>query len=301
MSAGYSTREVAKLVNLPERRIRAYARAGLVGRNDEAALEAGPRRSLRFDFRDLLVLRMAARLLSEGLPPIRVQKALAALRRQIAEQPLSGTQLYHEDGCVVARSGGSTWHPESGQFLLRFAAKRVPETPPQVPLPLRRVADAAQMLAEANATPAPPSAEDANAANADTWFDMALELEETEPQRAYELYLRALAADPEHVEATINVGRLCSASGDSRRAAAYFRQATRMDSAHPVAHFNLAVTLHDLSDLTGAAEAYRVALLHDPHFADAHYNLATLLEQQGDAEEAFRHFQAYRSVCRDPV
>ena len=292
MLAGYSTREVAKLVNLPERRIRAYARAGLVGLQ---------RRPFRFDFRDLLVLRMAARLLSEGLPPIRVQKALAALRRQIAEQPLSGTQLDHEDGRVVARSGGSTWHPESGQFLLRFAAKRVPESQPQAPLPLRRAANAASMLAVANATPAPPSAQEANSADADTWFDRALDLEQSDPQRAYELYLRALAADPEHVEATINVGRLCSASGDSRRAAAYFRQATRMDSAHPVAHFNLAVTLHDLGDMPGAAEAYRVALLHDPHFADAHYNLATLLEQQGDAEEAFRHFQAYRSVRREPT
>jgi tetratricopeptide (TPR) repeat protein len=135
--------------------------------------------------------------------------------------------------------------------------------------------------------------------SADHWFDIALDLEDTDPQKAYEMYLRALASDPEHVEATINVGRLCSANGELQRAAAYFRQAIRVDAAHPVAHFNLAVTLHDLGELDGAVDAYRAALSQDPQFADAHYNLATLLEQQGQREAAMRHFAAYRNVIRE--
>lgn len=129
--------------------------------------------------------------------------------------------------------------------------------------------------------------------SADHWFNMALEVEESDPQRAYELYLRALADNPEHVEATINIGRLCADKGDLRRAAAYFRQATRIDPEQPVAHYNLAVTLHDLDDWPGAAAAYRAALAKDPDFADAHYNFATLLERQGHKEEARLHYHAY--------
>lgn len=291
MAAGYSTREVAKLLKLPEHRIRAYVRAGLVGHRD--APPAATRAPLRFDFRDLLVLRMAGRLLADGLPPIRVQRALLALRRQLATQePLSGTQLFTEDGKVVASDGSILWDAETGQCLLRFGADRAVEaiptpmgkTPPPAPMPHL---DADQVH------------DDAGLESADHWFDVALELEDAEPQKAYEMYLRALASDPEHVEATINVGRLCSANGELRRAAAYFRQAIRVDPAHPVAHFNLAVTLHDLGELDGAVAAYRAALEQDPHFADAHYNLATLLEQQGEREEAMRHFASYRTVIRE--
>lgn len=282
MSVGYSTREVAKLVNLPERRIRALARAGLVG----PALDDRGRQPLRFDFRDLQVLRAASKLVSEGLPPLRIQRALTALKRQLAgERPLSGTQLHHESGKLLASDGDGHWDPESGQCVLRFGANRRPELAPISLVPLPSVV-----------APAPEGQVPDDMESADAWFDLALEHEDNAPQRAYECYLKALACDPEHVEATINIGRLCSASGDTRRAAAYFRLASRIDPAHPVAHFNLAVTLHDMGDLAGAVGAYRIALLHDPHFADAHYNLATLLEQQGEREEAFKHFKAYRSV-----
>ena len=291
MEAGYSTREVAKLLKLSEHRIRSYVRAGLVGRRDS---EKTPTRTpWRFDFRDLLVLRMAGRLLESGLPPARVQRALIALRRQLANQaPLSVAQLYSEDGKVVASDGSILWDAESGQCLLRFGADRLPEA---IPLPMGKVAQHPPMPH----IEASQLHDQASQESADHWFDAALELEEEEPQKAYELYLRALAADPEHVESTINVGRLCSANGELRRAAAYFRQAVRVDPAHPVAHFNLAVTLHDLGDLPGATAAYRAALAHDPQFADAHYNLATLLEQQGERDQAMQHFTAYRKVVRD--
>jgi tetratricopeptide (TPR) repeat protein len=135
--------------------------------------------------------------------------------------------------------------------------------------------------------------------NADEWFNLGLDLEPDDPEGAYEAYVRALAINPEHVEAMINVGRLCSEAGDDNRAAAYFRQATRVNPGHPVAHFNLAVTLHDHGDLDGALHAYQAALIHDPQFADAHFNLATLLEQLGEPTAAAEHMAAYRAVLHD--
>jgi tetratricopeptide (TPR) repeat protein len=312
MSVGYSTREVARLVNMPEHRIRALARLGIVG--SAAEQEPTPAdtgadrppppsghgaRAFRFDFRDLALLRTASKLLEQGLPPARVQRALTRLKEQVAaEMPLSGAQIFSEDGKVLASDGSSMWDAESGQCLLRFGADRTPEA---VPTTLVLAGSSPPASPSPGSRPEPGLLPDVGGTqSADYWFDLAIEREETEPQKAYECYLKALACDPEHVEATINIGRLCSASGDPRRAAAYFRLASRVDPEHPVAHFNLAVTLHDMGDLRGAMASYRAALLHDPHFADAHFNLATLLEQQGEPEEAFRHFQAYRTVLREP-
>lgn len=302
----YSTREVAKLVNLPPHRIRALAKAGLVGQADAPVGTPPPMRTeathWRFTFRDLAVLRMAARLIAQGLGPARVQRALVALRRQSdPAQPLSSTQIKGEDGRVVASDGAAEWEAESGQCLFRFGAKRMEAVSP-TPLwtdPLVATSsNASNPLRSGTATEMAQPPAVAGGQSADKCFDLALACEEEFPEQAYDLYLRALAADPEHVEATINIGRLCSTSGDPQRAAAYFRQATRIDPAHPVAHFNLAVILHDLNEVRSAIDAYRAALLHDPHFADAHYNLADLLEQQGDHDEAARHYNAFQTVSR---
>ncbi len=292
----YSTREVAKLVSLSPQRIRAFANAGLVGQALDAACAADRFGHWQFSFRDLAVLRMAARLMHQGLSPARVQRALVALRRR--PEPLSSTHVKGEDGRVVASDASSEWEAESGQCLFRFGAKRMEAVSP-TPLWTEPMMGASakeptsRTFAMVECLKLPTVAQ-----SADKCFDLALACEEEFPEQAYDLYLRALAADPEHVEATINIGRLCSTSGEPQRAAAYFRQATRIDPAHPVAHFNLAVILHDMGEVKGAIDAYGAALLHDPHFADAHYNLADLLEQQGDHDEAVRHYTAFQAVSQ---
>lgn len=291
MTAGYSTRDVAKLLKVPEQRVREFVRAGVLGPREVPTAGEGH----RFDFRDVLVLRMAARLVANGLPPRRVKKALVLLRDQIrGDRPLSGVQLFTEGGRVLASDGHTLWEPESGQQHLRFdgptndeasGSEAVAATPgPGVAVPV------APRPVEPTTLPD----------TADGWFDLAMQLEDSEPHRAYEAYLKALESNPEHVDAYINVGRLCSAAGEFERAAAFFRQAIRIDPTHPVAHFNLAVTLHDLGELAAARDAYRSALASDPHFADAHYNLAALLEQMGDRDGARRHRQLYDAVLRQP-
>jgi len=277
MSAGYSTREVAKLLKMSERRVRELVRAGVAGSH------AG--RELRFDFRDVLVLRMAHRLVEHGLPARRVKRALQLLRKQIRdERPLTGVQLFAEGGRVLASDGNSLWEPESGQQHLRFAPADAGDAPAREAVPVEV------------ARPGPLGV--APESGPDHWFDVAMQLEDSAPHKAYGAYLKALEADPEHVEAHINIGRLCSAAGELERAAAYFRQAIRLDPTHPVAHFNLAVTLHDLGELETARDAYRSALAIDESFADAHYNLAAVLEQLGDADGAEEHRRIYQSVRR---
>ncbi len=294
----YSTREVARLLDLPERRIRGWVRTGVVsgGRQDPCPSGRGTGAKLRFDFRDLLVLKAAGKLLAAGLTAARVEQALLALRRQLGPtRPLSALRLSVEGGQVLVSDGEVHWEPASGQARLTFPAPR-----PDRPAPPSPEAQALRDVLQRKRLGVGLGPGGAEQRSADEWFNLGLDLEPDDPDAAYEAYVRALAANPEHVEAMINVGRLCSEAGDDSRAAAYFRQASRVNPGHPVAHFNLAVTLHDHGDLDGALHAYQAALIHDPQFADAHYNLATLLEQLGEPTAAAEHMAAYRAVLRGP-
>ncbi len=280
----FTTRQAAKLVKLSEQRVRTVARVALPA--GEESVSQNPDQPT-FDFQDLAVLRTAARLISEGLSASKVERALAALRKTLGGESLSSLQLRVDAGELLASDGLQTWEPISGQSRFAFGEVRnavVKET--------RNVAKLADTLGAIFDGPSDMSA-------ADHWFDVAMTLEDADASGAYDAYLRALTCNPEHVEATINIGRMCSDGGDLKRAAAYFRNAVRIDPTHPVAHFNLAVTLHDLGDWSGAEAAYRAALAHDQRFADAHFNLAALLEQRGQRDEALKHLKAYDDARRD--
>ncbi|MEZ4271018.1 MAG: tetratricopeptide repeat protein [Myxococcota bacterium] len=312
MIGSYTTRQVANLLHLPAGQIRAYARAGLVGTRKGS----GQKSKLLFDFRDMAVLRVAKRLASEGLSYARVERALVSLQRRnlrrvgaedrrslsdgsASERPLSGLALAECRGHVVASDDGRTWEADTGQYFLRFDSERESGRHPEPTIDERLVLRP-RVVESITSGPASGEPEEPHdTASCHSWFELAVELEEKDPPQSYQAYLRVLAIDPEHVEAMINIGRLCSAAGEVRRAAAYFRQAIRVDPTQPVAHFNLGVTLHDLGDVHGAIVAYRTALIHERNFADAHYNLSSLLEQQGDQQGALLHMNAYRVASQD--
>ncbi len=291
MSPGFSALEAARLSQMSEKSVLSFARAGIVGPSQATRARSKPV-GTSFDFRDVALLKAAAKLIAEGVPAARVRRMFAALRAQLPkERPLTSTRVEALGRRLIARDEGSVWEPESGQMLLTFErAKQEAEViAPRDELSVAEALSDSVMAALDNL---------GNLDAADYWFDLAMSKEDDEPQLAYEHYLRALACNPEHLEATINIGRMCSAAGDLSRAAAYFRQAVRLDPSHPVAQFNLAVTLHDLDELDDATRAYRAALKADPNFADAHFNLAALLEQQGDRQGAVQHLKAY-DRCRE--
>ena len=129
--------------------------------------------------------------------------------------------------------------------------------------------------------------------SADELYSKALALEESAPQEAQFAYQACLEADPNHLEARINLGRLLHIAGRLAEAERVYRSAAQ---AEPLLLFNFAVLLEDLDRELEAIQKYREALALDPQFADAHFNLARLYERARDPKASLRHLLAYRRM-----
>jgi tetratricopeptide (TPR) repeat protein len=268
----YTTRDVANLLGLSEAQVRSHARVGYL------APDRGPRNSYRFSFQDLVLLRAAEALRDARIAPRRIRRALRALSRELpAGRSLSGMRISSEGDRIVVRDGSETWNPESGQLLLDF---RVAELAGQMAPVARRLAHAARRSDEP--------------LTADQWYDLGADLETAAPDDARDAYARAVALDPRHASARVNLGRLLQDAGRPAEAAEQYRAALAVRPRHPTAAFNLGTALEDLGRRPEAIEAYRKALDADDDFADAHFNLARLYEQTGRRAAALRHLKAYK-------
>jgi len=272
-----SSVEVSRLLGLREAKVRELARAGL-------CRPARRGRRYAFSFQDVVVLRAAKELVERHVPAARIRRALAALTAQLPEgRPLSGLRIFADGREVAVRDGGAAWQPATGQIVLDFAVDDLRRG-------VARLAGAAGApCGAAGASGAP--AEDARAA-----FEAALELEDLDPEAARDAYRRALALDPELVDARVNLGRILHEAGDAAEAARLYEEALARAPEDPIVHFNLALALEDVEDRERAIAHYRRALALDPDFADAHYNLAGLCELAGRNAEALRHYHAYKKL-----
>ncbi|HEX6133593.1 MAG TPA: tetratricopeptide repeat protein [Longimicrobiales bacterium] len=272
---GYTTRDVAGLLGLPERRIHAYARAGLIEPT------RGPRNEYLFSFQDLVLLRTAAELARAHVPQRRIADALIRLRSQLpADRSLTELRIQAVgDEIIVRDSNEPAWNPESGQLEIDFD-----------------VADFAARVAPllpAGAGPLP--ADDERTAR--DWFEIGIDLEAVEPDAAREAYERAVQLDPELAEPRVNLGRLLHEAGRRADAETQYRRVLAVRE-HALAAYNLGVLLEDMQRETDAIHAYARAIAADPELAEAHYNLARLYEQRGDRRAAIRYFNGYRALVR---
>jgi tetratricopeptide (TPR) repeat protein len=268
MKSHFSTREVAKILALPEWRVRSCVRAGFL------SPARGPQRHIAFTFQDLLLLKTTKGLLGAGVPLQRIRRILQSLKKQLPqEQEIWNVTIYADGKRVVVWNGAARWQPDSGQFLFNFAAQ-----------------DVAQRLKfPATKKPAP-------ALNAEQWFDLACELEKTSPEESRRAYREALALDFSLVEAHINLGRLYQEAAEDEKAERHYRAAIAQDPHPTLAYFNLGVLLEQCGRIKEAVAAYEDALVNDPSLADAHYNLGLIFEAQGRRAEAFRHLRAARKL-----
>lgn len=263
----YGVRDVEKLLGLPRSTIRALIVAGFV------TPARGPRNAWRFSFQDLIMLRTAQALATAKVPHRRITKSLKDLRRHLPEtMPLSGLRIGAVGDRVVIKEGANRWQAESGQYLLAFdgdpaeGSLSVIERAPQAP---KNIVD---------------------------WYDQAVALEQEDSDGALRAYEQAIAADPAHLDARINLGRLLHESGRLVQAERTYREALEKCGGNSIVLFNLGVLLDDMDRKSDAVIAYEAALQIDPALADAHYNLALLYEQFEKQKEAIRHMAQYRRL-----
>jgi tetratricopeptide (TPR) repeat protein len=268
----YTTRDVANLLGLSEAQVRSHARVGYL------APDRGPRNSYRFSFQDLVLLRTAEALRDARIAPRRIRRALRALSRELpAGRSLSGMRISSEGDRIVVREDGEAWNPESGQLLLDF-----------------HVADLAQRAAPVARRLARRARRSDEPLTAEQWYTLGIDLESAAPRDARDAYARAVALDPGHASARVNLGRWLQEDGHPAQAVVQYRAALAAEPNHPTAAFNLGTALEDLGRWGDAIAAYRKAIDADDDFADAHFNLARLYERSGRRAAALRHLKAYK-------
>jgi tetratricopeptide (TPR) repeat protein len=264
----FTLRQVSEMLGLSPAQIRSYATKGFL------TPDRGLRGELLFGFHDLVILRTAGELSSAHIPQRKVRRILERLREQLPDgQSLTAVRIAADGDRVVVRDGDAVWNPESGQSLFDFSVAE---------------------LAEKTAT-FTKGDDEPHELDADDWYQLACELELSEPDQAAKAYERVLALDANHADAHVNLGRLLHEQKAPAAAEKHYRAALVADPDHETAAFNLGVALEDLGRYTDAIDAYHRAIELDPGNADAHYNIAGIYERRGDKAAALRHLKACRA------
>jgi tetratricopeptide (TPR) repeat protein len=226
---------------------------------------AGPRDVLAFT--ELVLLREAHALWKQKVSKARIVAAMAQLRS--AAQPLSGAAVVREGKELVVVEGAKTWNAESGQGLLSFTGHQARTSW------LR-----------------PVSTRDAG-----EHYRAAVALEAGgELERAMETYTDALAVDPFHADAHVNLGRLLHQRRAFTEAEAHYVAALVARPTDVTATFNLAVLLDDLGRVDDAIARYQQVIELAPSHVDAYFNLSRLYERRGEKVAAIRHLKDYRRL-----
>jgi tetratricopeptide (TPR) repeat protein len=266
----YDSNDLKRLFGLSAAAVRALVRAGHLN----PVRRAG---RLHYSFQDLIVLRTASALRAANIPVQRINRTLEKLRAALPPgETLKKLSLTALGDRIAIREGKMLWESESGQYALALDID-------DEPADLRDIRSAPSVAA---------SIVDLEN-SADAWYSKGFELEDADPLAARAAYETSLAADAQHLESRVNLGRLLHLAGLLADAERVYRAAVRPE---PLISFNLAVLLEDLNRPAEAILIYRDALALDPQLADAHFNLARLYEEASDSKSSLRHLLAYRRM-----
>jgi tetratricopeptide (TPR) repeat protein len=260
----YNSKDLERLFGLPASAVRSLARAGHISPIKRAG-------RLHYSFQDLLMMRTASALRAAKISAHRINRTLQTFRETLPTGAASNQRSLTALGDQIAiREGKLLWESDSGQYALDLGE------------------DKGGLHVISRREPAAPAGK-----TADDLYAQAFALEETDPEGARAMYEATLEADPQHVEARINLGRLLHMAGRLAEAERVYRGALKPES---LLIFNLAVVLEDLRREADAIAAYRESLALDPELADAHFNLARLYERAKNPKASLRHLLAYRRM-----
>jgi tetratricopeptide (TPR) repeat protein len=273
----FTRREVARLFELPDSRLRYWDRSGFLS----PSARVGRRRF--YTFQDLIGVRAARELLEAGLPLARVRRSVEAIRERLPHitRPLSEMRVVADGPTVIVKAEAQTFEAETGQLRLDFDVRSLRDEVVRVLRP--EVRDGARR----------------KKAYAKYLEGCRFDEDEATFAKAEACYREALELDPQLANALTNWGNLRFRRGESEEAAELYQRALALDPEQPEAHYNLGFLAYEGGDLEGARKAFEAAVHYDPGFADAHFNLAMACEEQGDADAARGHWATYLEL--DPV
>jgi len=275
LEASFSTRRAQELLGASK-----ISRTTLMGliRLNFVSPARGPRNEFRFSFQDLLILRTAFQLQQANVPPRKILGALGKLRGDMSRLvPLTGLRITAVGAAVAVREPSGQLRAESGQLLMDF------EHAPMV---------GQVRLLTLHSPPA--------VATAHSCFCRGQSLEPTDLAAAEAAYRSAIAIDPVHALACLNLIALLVEARRSVEAAALCEMALTRGVVSAHLNFNHAIALEDLGRRAQALESYAKSLALEPTLADAHYNSGVILQAAGDSQGALRHFSACRRLEQSP-
>jgi len=273
----YACREVAKLLSLPEGRLRYWTRVGFM----PPSARSGRRRF--YTFQDLIALRAAKELLASGVPFGRVRRSVEALREALPKvvRPLAELRVVADGAAMVVQDEQGVYEPTTGQAVLDFRVETLREDVVRV---LRR----------------PPAGEEERRTAYERYLEgCRLDEDDATLERAEEAYVEALRLDPSLANALTNLGNIHYRRGELEEAERLYRHALTVDSEQPEAHYNIGFLRLEEGDAAAASREFEAALVVDPAFADAHFNQGLALEQLDRRDEALTHFGIYLELCPD--
>jgi tetratricopeptide (TPR) repeat protein len=290
--ATYTFGAVAKILDLPESKLRYWAQVGFVGPSVKTTGR------VLFNFQDLVSVKAAKELVDRGFAVAEIRRTLERVRAQLphVDRPLDRIRVaFDGEGLVVLDEGNA--FEVSGQKVFGFSLGDLARQAAVRPMPasgdgggVDGTGQTAGRTSGGRAAGAPSRAQSAY-----DWFAEGMRAEE-DPARAGEAegcYRRALALDAGLAAAHTNLGHLAHARGDVVTARAEFEAALALDPEQPEARFNLANLILEAGDLELAVAELRRVLQSAPDFADAHYNLAVALGRLGGRAQARAHLERY--------
>jgi len=284
--ATYSFADVAKILALPESKLRYWAQVGFVG----PSARRGSKQV--FTFQDLVSVKAAKELIDRGIKAADVRRALDAVRASLphVERPLDRIRLAFDGTSLAVTDEGSTFEVDSGQKMFDFGLADLARQAEVTPMPRTPAA----RPVDASARPEPLTAYG--------WFREGLARErDGRDEAAVAAYEECLRRDPGLAGAHTNLGRLAHRRGDQAGARTAFEAALALDPDQPEARFNLANMILEAGDHEWAVAEYRRVLQVAPDFGDAHYNLAVTLERLGGRAQARAHLERFLGLAGPPV
>ncbi len=278
----YSVRQVARLLDVPEHRLRYWSQSGFIS----PSVRRGGR--VFYSFRDLIELKVAKALLESGMPLRRVRRSLGALERRLpeAKNMLASVRIRCEGDELVVEHAEGDYEAESGQMVLDFEVENLRQ-------------EAAMVHALPWVSDGDGGAEPTTAYG---WFLHGCELEEQwdgspvdQPgfEAARAAYEEALRLDPELAAAWTNLGSMFAEVGAFDQARQHFAEAVQLDPQQPEAHVNLAELHLREGDADAAIAGYRQVLSMAPDNLEAHYGLARSLLDVGGKVQAAAHLRRF--------